>query len=378
MTVQQRWCGMRRRIGTASIAFGIAFGVAVAALAPGSAAAQDKPLRKVTIGVGTQVLNIGYPWLMMAQALDYWKQEGYDVQVVPMGASLQIVQQLAAGNVQFGQINASIVVQANVTNSIPIRTVMENGIVDWSVVALADGPIKAMADLKGKTIGVYSLASGGIPFLRAYLRASGIDPEKDVQLVAVGAGAPALDALRSAKVSALVFWASAIAGFENAGLKLAKFRSPDWHDYPDYSLVSIQKVIDQEPAMVAAIARGAAKASVFAVASPDCVRRLQWAHWPDTKPTGADEATLVAWDMHNLAAQLETMQAAQNKNGGKLWGNTSAESFGKLQGFMLDAKLIDKTVQPASFVIATPGFFETINDFDHAAVRAQAANCPVK
>jgi NitT/TauT family transport system substrate-binding protein len=371
--VRQQVARMARRLGAAALGLGIA----VAALAP--AEAQDKPLKKVTIGVGTQVLNIGYPWLMMALALDYWKQEGYDVQVVPMGASLQIVQQLLAGNVQFGQINASIVVQSNVANAIPVRTVMENGIVDWSVVALADGPIKTMADLKGKPIGVYSLASGGVPFLRAYLRANGIDPEADVQLIAVGAGAPALESLRSGKMSALLFWASAIAGFENVGVKLTKFRSPDWRDYPDFSLVSIQKVIDQDPAMVEAIARGAAKASEFAVANPDCVRRLQWAHWPDTKPTGApDEATLVAWDMHNLAAQLDTMQGAQTKNGGRLWGNTSAESFGKLQAFMLDAKLIDKAIADTSFIIATPGFFEKINDFDHAAVRAQAAACPMK
>ncbi|MEJ0071880.1 MAG: hypothetical protein WDO24_27700 [Pseudomonadota bacterium] len=55
---------MKQRLGMAALALGIA----VAGFAPGPAAAQDKPLKKVTIGVGTQVLNIGYPWLMMALA----------------------------------------------------------------------------------------------------------------------------------------------------------------------------------------------------------------------------------------------------------------------------------------------------------------------
>src|SRR5258708_38203487 len=95
--------------------------------------------------------------------------------------------------------------------------------------------------------------------------------------------------MQSGKMSALLLEASAIAGFENVGVKLTKFRSPDCRDYPDFSLVSIEKVIDQDPAMVEAIARGAAKASEFAVANPDSVRQLQWAHWPDTKPTGAPE-----------------------------------------------------------------------------------------
>jgi NitT/TauT family transport system substrate-binding protein len=362
-----------RRLAAATVAFGL-----LAAALPPPAQAQDKPLKKVTIAVGTQVLNIGYPWLMMALALDYWKQEGYDVTVAPMGASLQIVQQLAAGNVQFGQINAPVVVQANVTNNVPIRTVMESGIVDWAVVALENGPIKSVKDLKGQTIGVYSLASGGIPFLKAYLRENGLDPEKDVQLVAVGAGAPALEALRSGKMPALLFWASAIAGFENAGAKVVKLRSPAWRDYPDFILTTIQKVIDQDPQMVEAIARGAAKASTFTFANPDCVRRLQWQFWPDTKPTGAPEPTLVAWDMNYLKTQMDTMEGALKKNGGTLWGNTSAESFGKLQQFLLDAKLIEKTGDPKSFFINTPGFFEKINNFDHEAVRKQAAACPAK
>ncbi len=159
---------------------------------------------------------------------------------------------------------------------------------------------------------------------------------------------------------------------------MTKFRPDDWRNYPDFSLVSIQKVIDQDPAMVEAIARGAAKASTFTMANPDCVRRLQWQFWPDTKPTGAPEPTLIAWDMNYLAAQMETMDGALKKNGGKLWGNTGVESFTKLQDFMLEAKLIDKTVAPTNFFITTPGFFEKINSFDHEAVRKQAASCPAK
>ena len=59
--VQQQLFRMTRWFAAAALA--------LTALAPVPAAAQDKPLKKVTIGVGTQVLNIGYPWLMMALAL---------------------------------------------------------------------------------------------------------------------------------------------------------------------------------------------------------------------------------------------------------------------------------------------------------------------
>ena len=59
----------------------------------------------------------------------------------------------------------------------------------------------------------------------------------------------------------------------------------------------------------------AAKASTFTFANPDCVRRLQWQFWPDTKPTGAPEPTLIAWDANYLRTQMDTMEAALKKNG---------------------------------------------------------------
>ena len=62
---------------------------------------------------------------------------------------------------------------------------------------LEDGPIKDVKDLKGKTVGVFSLATGGIAFMKSYMRANGMDPDKDIQLVAVGLGAPPIEALRT-------------------------------------------------------------------------------------------------------------------------------------------------------------------------------------
>src|SRR5438552_1850402 len=47
--------------------------------------AQTKPLKKVRIAVGTTNLNVGYPWLTLPLSLDYWRQEGYEVEVLPVG-----------------------------------------------------------------------------------------------------------------------------------------------------------------------------------------------------------------------------------------------------------------------------------------------------
>jgi NitT/TauT family transport system substrate-binding protein len=295
--------------------------------------------------------------------------------VLPVGASLQALQQMVGGNADFAEVNSSVIVQANVVNAIPVRVVMANGVIDWAVGVAADGPIRDVRDLKGKTIGVFSLATGGIAFLKSYLRQNGMDPDHDVSLVALGLGAPPVDALRTGKVQALLYWAAAMAGFENAGLQLRYLRAPDWRSYPDLSLSTLQKTATADPKMVEAIARGAARATVFALANPDCVLQIQWERFPATKPSGADEATLRQWDLRLLNAQLDTLRDGFALNGGKLWGNADPAGFDRIEQFMLESKQISRTVPATTFLLDIPGFYERVNDFDAEATREAARTC---
>jgi NitT/TauT family transport system substrate-binding protein len=349
-----------------------------AALSFASGASAQQPLKKVRLAIGTPIINVGYPNLTLPVALGYFRDEGYDVELVAAGASLQALQQMIGGNVEFASINSSAIIQANTMNNVPVRALTNNGIIDWSISVLDDGPIKSVKDLKGKTVGVVSLATGGVLYYKSFLRANGMDPDKDVNLVSVGMGAAPVEALKSGKVQGLLYWAAAQATFENAGLKLRHLRDPAWRNYPDISLATTQRIIDSDPKMVEAIARGIAKGTLFAFTNPDCARRVHWSRWPGTKPTGADEATLVKWDMNNQAAQLDSMKAAHEMNGGKLFGRATPEAYARNQDFLFDNKLIDKKIPPEQYIVNIPGFFEKINNFDHNAVRQQAMNCPVK
>jgi NitT/TauT family transport system substrate-binding protein len=252
---------------------------------------------------------------------------------------------------------------------------MNNGVIDWSVAVDAEGPIKSAKDLKGKTIGVFSLATGGIAYLNSYLRASGLDPARDVELVPLGLGAPPVEAMRTGKVQGLLYWAGAVSTFENAGLKLRMLVGEDWRSYPDYSMSTMQSTVEKNPGMVIAMARGAAKATVFALANPDCARKLHWAHYPSTKPTGADEATLIKWDMNNQQAELDSLADAYKLNGGKLWGYADPAAFDRLVAFMLAAKQIDKSVPATSFIAGIPDLFTKVNAFDIKAVEDSAKAC---
>ena len=360
----------RRSLGMLGLSLA---GMAVAGVRPGAAA--GGALKKVRIAVSTTVLNVGYPMLTLPLTLGYWKEEGYDVELMPVGASLQSIQQMVGGNAEFGEVNASVVIQANAKNDLPVRIAMGNGVIDWSIAVDAGGPITSAGDLKGKTVGVFSLATGGIAYFNSFLRSNGLDPAKDVEIIPLGLGAPPVEAMRSGKVQGLLYWASAIASFENAGLKLRKLVGEDWRQYPDYTLAVMQATVEKDPAMVVGIARGMAKATVYALANPDCARQLHWARYPSTKPTGADEATLVRWDLNTQQAQLDSLKEAFALNGGKLWGNADPAAYDRLVRFMLDTKQIDKPVAAASMMVGIPGYFERVGGFDVAAVQAAAAAC---
>ena len=114
---------------------------------------------------------------------------------------------------------------------------------------------------------------------------------------------------------------------------------------------------------------------MFVTANPDCQRRLHWAAYPSSKPTGTDEATAIKWDMNTLRLQLIAMNGAFELNGGKLWGRATPEAYGRIQSFMQTTGMISRAIDPAIYMPTIPNFFENINDFDAAAIRQQASVC---
>ena len=333
-------------------------------------------MQKVTIGVGSQVLNVTYPWLMMPIALDYWKQEGYDVNVIGLSGSGQALQQMATDGLDFAQLNSINLAQARFDNKISVKGVMGNGVIDWGLGVPEGSAVQSIQDFKGKKIGIVSLATGGYPLLKGVLKANSIDPDKDVQIIAVGAGAPALDALNNNRVQALMFWGSALVGFENADTKLRVIQPKEWMDYPDFTLSTLEKTLHSKPQMVEAIVRGAAKATVFAMANPACVREIHWKKFPNTKPTGGDATTLAQWDLALLQGQLKSMQQAFQINGGELVGNLKPEAYQQFQNFLVQEKLIKNTSgKPADYLLTDAEFFRKVNAFDKAQIVQQAKDC---
>jgi NitT/TauT family transport system substrate-binding protein len=349
------------------------FGAALLAAASLSAHAQQ-PARKVVIAGGTQVLNSSYPYLMMPLALGYWQEEGLDVEVIPAGGSSQAIQQMIGKTADFVEINSSSLIQALSTGA-SMRAVMANTTVDWSLVVPGASAIKSVADFKGRSIGVSNLGSGGIPLLKAFLRANGVDPEKDVTILPVGFGGMALQAMNTGRVDGLMYWASAIASFESAGTALRYFRAPEWKDYADFSLATLEGTLKDKPELVEAVVRGMAKASYFTATNADCARRLFWKRFPELRGSGTDDVARAKFDLKQIEVGVTSMKEVRELGGGKYWAVAPGIGYERMQQFMIDNKVIAKGVPPATLVPATPALYERANNFDHDKIRQAAMSC---
>src|ERR1044071_1656022 len=123
----------------------------------------------------------------------FFEETGLTVQYLVMRSDLA-VKGLISGDVDYMQ-SASSVLRAAVAGA-PLVTVM--GIYNRTFFDLVSKPeIKSVADLRGKGIGISRYGASTEYAVRFGLKANGIDPDKDVKLLAVGGGSDA------ARISAL-------------------------------------------------------------------------------------------------------------------------------------------------------------------------------
>jgi len=331
--------------------------------------AQDKPLRKVVFAVTTKDISVGHAaHSSLPQALGYWKDEGLDVTVTSVEGSVAGMQQLAAGNLQTVSLGPEEIVIGR-EKGIKIKGFyVQARETIYRLVVPADSPLQKVADLKGKTIGVPSLASGSVPFAKALVASVGVDPEKDVKILAVGVGAPGRLALQQKTVDCLALWDTLQASIENSGMPLRRLDLPMVHEMLGQTLATRDDQVTENAAMLIGFARGIAKATVFGLANPEAAVRIHWKMYPQTKPQTGDEAQALK-DALNIFNSRFMLQRVDNRPDPRFGIGTPAQ-WEKLQSIFKEQKFIEGTVPAAD--LYTAALIDQINKFDRAAIVAQA------
>jgi ABC-type nitrate/sulfonate/bicarbonate transport system substrate-binding protein len=125
----------------------------------------------------------GPVWLAGDQGL--YEKYGLDVQIVH-GRGASPIQALAGGTVELGHFAGASVISANLGGSDLVFVGAQSNYVVLSIWTRKDSPIKSLADLAGKNIGVSAPGSATHTTTRAALRKAGV-AERDMKFVHHGA-----------------------------------------------------------------------------------------------------------------------------------------------------------------------------------------------
>ena len=180
--------------------------VALAAFSVILAHATEPEKTKLKIAVGSQILN--YMPVELGVKLGSFKEEGLDVTVENFQAGgSKALQALIGGSVD-GTIGFyDHTIQMQVLGKQISCVFLLNDIPGVLLGVRSDlaGKIRTGADLKGLRLGITAPGSSTETMARYYIKKSGLG-SRDVNIIAVGSGAPGMVALEAMNVDALVYF----------------------------------------------------------------------------------------------------------------------------------------------------------------------------
>ncbi len=188
----------------------------------------------------------------------FFKEEGLDVEVIRMTVPVTI-NALLNGDIDYTLIFGSVV-RANL-RGMPLKVVA--GLLDSPTHALIARPeYKSVKELKGKTLGIGNFGGTDDVAARLMLKHSGIDPEKDMKVMALGPDRARLAALKQG----LVDVASAAPPADSEGKKMGfnvLARAYELFRFPFIGLGTTDRKIKEKPNEVKRVVKALIKANRF-------------------------------------------------------------------------------------------------------------------
>src|SRR5947207_2696265 len=269
----------------------------------------------------------------IATKLGWFAKDGIKVELVPMPGSTDCVKAVATKDVQYGlpSIEPLAIIRPQGVKIKNYYTAYQANI--YGIAVPEDSPIKTFADLKGKTIGVTSMASAGVIVARALAANNGFNPDKEISIVVAGEAAQTAALLRNKQVDALSQFDTQYALTENAGAKLRLLDTRDIAKFPSNGLIALEERLANNRAEAGALAKRYAKGTVFAIANPEAAIRILWEVFPQTKATGKSEADAMRDDVKTLEARARSWRL--ESVGAKKWGDNSVENYGAYIDFLV-------------------------------------------
>lgn len=337
--------------------------VAAVALATGASAQE---LKKIRLLHALPQLSASFANDSSLPAyLNFWKEEGLDVEIVTTPGAAAAMQLVVGKQAEIGVVNvhASMVARQRGAKVRSYYTSLRGDI--FGIALPQGGQSQSLADLKGKSVGVSSFASGGTPYARALLATAGLDSTKDVSLVEIGVGGRAAAALRGNQVQALSLWDEMYVRMEQAGIALGpRIQDPRAkYLFASNLTVNDDDLRTQETALIG-VARGIAKAQLFSENNPQAAVRIHWKVYPQSAPREGVTDEAVKREAEVLAVRIQ-MQS-KNAVGTGRYGDMPIEQVKQVQDYFIATNQVEKSLDPSEYY--SNDLIDKINAFDHAAI----------
>jgi NitT/TauT family transport system substrate-binding protein len=269
------------------------------------AVAKDKFIYGVPSAISSAIANF-----VFAKELGYFDEENLEVELVPLAGSSVIIPQLLGGQIHAAgaSMEPLVIARQPGKQNFPLKFVynyLRNSV--WELAVLADSPVRTIADLKGKSIGVVSLGAGNVYTTRAILAASGVD-WKGVNIQPVGFGGQAFQALKTNQIHALNLWESAHAALEVSGTPIRRLDLPkEFQGMSSHGFEVTDKLLKENPQLIARFGRAVSKGAVACEANLTGCLQAFWKHYPAQKPKVGTEAEILRKELSIMKPRIDNV-----------------------------------------------------------------------
>jgi len=332
--------------------------------APSVVRAQE--LKKISMGFGIKSINPIVINVLIGEGLGYYKEEGLQFTARALGTNSNAQIAVDKGDVQFAVGTPSFQLPLYAKNELPkiVNFYEYTYPYKWDIAVLPNSPFKTYESLKGKKIGVSDMGTTDYPVSRAVVKNVGLDPDKDVQWIAVGAGVSAGVALQRGVIDALAYFDTGFGQIEAADIAMRMLPRPK--DIPligGLFLSAMENYIKENRKTCIGFARGVCKSSEFLLANPEAGAKVFVDMFPETAPRGATQAEAIKSILFAARRRVPLYRPpyADTKMG-----------FIRGDELLRDASFLGldsiKDVKP----LFTNEMIDEINDFDHNKIIEQA------
>jgi len=216
----------------------IRFSIALAALL--LLGSDVEALDRIRIAVSNP--NMPNLTVSVAQKKGFFKDENIDAEIIRMNPNVAITA-LATGDIDYCQLFGAVV--GGAIAGLPVRIVA--GFLDnWPMTLIAQPEYKSLKELKGKTLGVSSYGATPDVGARMMLKQMGLDPEKEIKVLALGSDAARITALKQRVVDLIVISPPADYQMEKQGYRILA-RAYELFNFPYLGLGTQLRKIKEKP-----------------------------------------------------------------------------------------------------------------------------------